>query len=78
MADASEFAPTIRVLGQKIEGYQILRAIGASVPNTIAAVLLAIRDRTGRRPHVTSGGRRETRLSTWRGSCCSARATSRR
>jgi hypothetical protein len=55
VADASEFAPTIRVLGQKIEGYQILRAIGASVPNTIAAVLLAIRDRTGRRPHVYFG-----------------------
>jgi hypothetical protein len=55
VADASEFAPTIRVLGQSIEGYQILRAIGASIPNTIAAVLLAIRDRTGCRPHVYFG-----------------------
>ena len=55
VADASEFAPTIRVLGQSIEGYRILRAIGASIPNTIAAVLLGIRDRTGCRPHVYFG-----------------------
>ncbi|MDQ2682852.1 MAG: amino acid transporter [Chloroflexota bacterium] len=55
VADASEFAPTIRVEGEEIEGYQILRATGASVPNTIAAVLLAIRDRTGIRPHVYFG-----------------------
>ena len=40
VADASEFAPVIRVLGQSIEGYRILRAEGSSVPNTIAAVLL--------------------------------------
>lgn len=55
VADASEFAPTIRVVGQEIGRYQILRAVGASVPNTIAAVLLAIRDQTGCRPHVYFG-----------------------
>ena len=55
VADASEFAPVIRVLGQSIEGYRILRAVGSSVPNTIAAVLLGIRDRTGCRPHVYFG-----------------------
>jgi hypothetical protein len=55
VADASEFAPTIRVVGQEIEGYRILRAVGASVPNTIAAVLLATRDHTGCRPHVYFG-----------------------
>lgn len=55
VADASEFAPSIRVVGQQIGEFKILRAIGASVPNTIAAVLLGIRDQTGCRPHAYFG-----------------------
>lgn len=53
--DASEFAPTLRVSGQEVEGYRVLRAKASSVPNAIAAVLIAIRDRTGVRPHVYFG-----------------------
>ncbi len=53
--DASEFAPVVQVVGAEVGGFRALRAEGASVPNTIAAVLLAIRDRTGRRPHVYFG-----------------------
>lgn len=55
VTDASEFAPSVRVEGQEIGGFKILRAVGSSVPNTIAAVLLAIRDETGCRPHVYFG-----------------------
>jgi len=52
VADASEFAPVLRVRGEEIGGYRVLRAQGASVPNAIAAVLLHLRDTTGTRPHI--------------------------
>jgi hypothetical protein len=53
--DPSEFAPTLKVAGEGIEGYRVLRANSSSVPNAIAAILLAIRDRTGKQPHVYFG-----------------------
>jgi hypothetical protein len=52
ISDASEFAPTLRVEGETIEGFRVLKTCSSSVPNAIAAVLLAIRDRTGKQPHV--------------------------
>lgn len=55
ISDASEFAPTLRVVGEEIEGHRVLRAKSSSVPNAIAAILLAIRDRTGKQPHVYFG-----------------------
>ncbi len=53
--DASEFTQVVRIRGVQIGDYQILRADGAAVPNTIAAVLLYLRDRTGTKPHVYFG-----------------------
>ncbi|HEX5499578.1 MAG TPA: hypothetical protein VFX03_10140, partial [Thermomicrobiales bacterium] len=53
--DASDFASVIQVTGQQVGGYKVLRASGASVPNTIAAVLLGIRDEVGRKPHAYFG-----------------------
>ncbi|HEV2066021.1 MAG TPA: hypothetical protein VGR08_04235 [Thermomicrobiales bacterium] len=53
--DASEFAPVLLVQGEKIGDHCILRAQGSSIPNTIAALLLHLRDRTGRQPHVYFG-----------------------
>ena len=53
--DASEFAPVVCVAGVEIGGFKVLRAEAASVPNAIAAVALAIRDATGKRPHVYFG-----------------------
>jgi hypothetical protein len=53
--DASDFTGTVIVDGEEIEGFRVLKAEGASVPNAIAAVLLAVRDRTGRRPHAYFG-----------------------
>ena len=53
--DPSEFAAQVQVLGEEIGGFRVLRAEGTAVPNTIAAVLLAIRDRTGKPPHAYFG-----------------------
>ena len=55
VADASEFAPIIRVTGHEIAGHRVLRAEGAAVPNAIAAILLHLRDTTGTRPHIYFG-----------------------
>ncbi|MGI9255134.1 MAG: amino acid transporter, partial [Thermomicrobiales bacterium] len=53
--DASDFTGTVLVDGEEIEGFRVLKAEGASVPNAIAAVLLAVRDQTGKRPHAYFG-----------------------
>ena len=50
--DPSEFDDEIHVTGAEVDGYRILRAPGAAIPNTIAAILLHLRDVTGRRPHA--------------------------
>jgi hypothetical protein len=53
--DASEFAGNVKVKGEEIGGFRVLNVGGASVPNALAATLLAIRDRTGKRPHAYFG-----------------------
>ncbi len=53
--DASEFASQVHVSGEEIGGFRVLRAEGTAIPNTIAAVLLAIRDQVGKRPHAYIG-----------------------
>ncbi|MGA5129891.1 amino acid transporter [Streptomyces olivoreticuli] len=50
--DSSDFAADVTVTGEERYGVQILRVQGAGVPNTIAAVLLQLRDRTGQVPHA--------------------------
>jgi hypothetical protein len=52
ISDASEFAPTLWVRGEVIRGNRVLQVKSSSVPNAIAAVLLAIRDLTGAQPHA--------------------------
>ena len=53
--DASDFAPTLRVTGETVGNFCILKAESASIANAIAAILLHIRDRTGKRPHAYLG-----------------------
>lgn len=55
VADASEFADAIRVKGVRVGNYRILRAESAAVPNAIAAILLHLRDQTGKLPHAYFG-----------------------
>ncbi len=55
VADASEFANKIRVSGVEVGPYRILRAQSAAVPNAIAAILLHMRDQTGKLPHAYFG-----------------------
>jgi len=50
--DSSEFETELEVRGRTRHGYRILEVHGPGVPNTIASVLLHIRDVTGLMPHV--------------------------
>ncbi|GIH81336.1 amino acid transporter [Planobispora longispora] len=50
--DASEFESELRVIGEERHGFRILRMESTTVANAIAAVLLYLRDETGKTPHV--------------------------
>jgi hypothetical protein len=53
VADPSDFETTLDVHGELRHGrYRVLTLDSATVPNALAALLLDIRDRTGRRPHM--------------------------
>ncbi|MHC5725094.1 MAG: APC family permease [Nostoc sp.] len=55
VSDASDFTDVIKVKAVQVGDYRILRAESAAVPNAIAALLLYIRDQTGKIPHVYFG-----------------------
>jgi hypothetical protein len=55
VCDASDFTDELKVKGCDVDGYKILRAESAAVPNAIAAFLLHVRDKTGKLPHAYFG-----------------------
>ncbi len=55
LGDASEFTGGLKIRGVDIDGYKILRTESPAVPNAIAALLLNLRDTTGKIPHVYFG-----------------------
>ncbi len=52
ITDPSDFASPLRVFGEQRYGYRVLRLEAPTIANAIAAVLLRIRDTTGRLPHI--------------------------
>ncbi len=55
LGDASDFKGKLKIRGVDVEGYKILRTEAPAVPNAIAALLLHLRDKTGKIPHVYFG-----------------------
>jgi len=53
--DASEFSGVLKIVGERVDGYKVLRTESAAVPNAIAAFLLYLRNETGKLPHVYFG-----------------------
>ncbi|WP_411266153.1 amino acid transporter [Arthrobacter sp. NamB2] len=53
--DSSDFETELQVRGVVRHGYRVLEVHSSNVPNTIAAVMLHIRDITGLMPHVYFG-----------------------
>jgi hypothetical protein len=53
--DASEFSGVLKICGETVDRFQILRTESPAVPNAIAAFLLFLRNETGKLPHVYFG-----------------------
>jgi hypothetical protein len=52
LGDPSDFEAPLRITGEERHGYRILRMTSPTIANAMAALLLHIRDSTGRLPHI--------------------------
>lgn len=55
ISDASEFSDELEVRGHHVDSFRVLRADSPAVPNAIAALLMYLRNETGKIPHVYFG-----------------------
>lgn len=56
LGDASDFIEeSLDIKGEIIDGYQVMKCRSSAIPNAIAALLLHVRDRTGKIPHAYFG-----------------------
>ena len=53
--DVSEFSGAIHIHGVDVHGHHVLRCESPAIPNAIAALLLYLRDETGKIPHAYFG-----------------------
>ena len=53
--DVSEFSGVLQVRGATVDRHRVLRCVSPAIPNAIAALLLYVRDQTGKIPHAYFG-----------------------